>query len=106
MANEFDSMEEEDNITFRKLLTMVTDHKELIVTIAKEDEAATRRGLTRLKGRDNQKFKGSGLLVPDEVLSYDVIPIPDDEDNIKLHIKLGPRQGVKLLNIEIPDDKL
>lgn len=98
--------EEDDNFSFRRLMNLLYKSKELIITIAKEDEAATRKSLSALKGRDAQKFKKEGLETGDEVLTFTSVAVPGEPENIKLHIRLGPRQGVVVKKLELPDNEL
>lgn len=95
-----------DAMTYRQLLDTVTAHGEIIVTLAKDDVAACKRGLTVQKSRDKSKFTSAGLEADADVLRFYEIPIPDEKELIKLHIVRGSRKTVKIHSIQLPDNEL
>lgn len=102
---------DEENISFRRILNMLTDHKELIITVANQDVPSVKKGLTALKGRDTQKLKSAGIANNEEVLTYVSYPAKDERGvesmtQTSLHITLGPRKGVKIFDIKLPDPTL
>ena len=105
MSETIDVMDEDEDNTFsyRRLLEYITEKKELIVTIKEEDLVPLKKNLATLKSRDAAKLKNAGLEVGEDVLSYDTLSC-DVKDCVRVHIKLAPRRGVKLINVEIPDD--
>lgn len=98
--------DDEEVTPFRRILDLVMEQKEVILTIAPEDEAATRRGLTMQKARDVQKQKNANIIPGDEVLSYNSYPNKEDSSKIDLHVKLTPRKGVRVFSIKTPDDSI
>lgn len=105
MNNEIEMLEdEEDGYSFRRLLNILVEHKELIITINKDDEHAVKRNLTALKSRDASKLKSAGIEPGDEMLSYTSNPVTDDPDKIVLHVRLGPRKSVKIHDLKLPDN--
>lgn len=95
----------DDSFSYRRLLDYITEQKELIVTIQADDLIPLKRNLATLKSRDAAKLKSAGLQPADDVLSYDELPC-DKEECVRIHIKLGPRKGVKILKLELPDDTI
>ena len=66
--------EEEGSFSFRRLLTLLYEHREYIITILATDEQAVRKGLSQLKGRDASKLKKEGLDPGDDVLTFVSVP--------------------------------
>lgn len=107
---EFTDGDDED-ISFRRILNMLTEHKELIITVANQDVPSVKKGLTALKGRDTQKLKAANITSSEEVLTYNAYPAKDERGVesltlTSLHITLGPRKGVKVFDMKIPDSSL
>lgn len=94
---------DDNNFSFRRILDIVTEEKELIVTVREEDVVPMKRNLATLKSRDAAKLKLAGLEPGDEVLSYDTLPCTE-AGCTRIHIRLGPRKGIKIIKMEKPDD--
>jgi hypothetical protein len=106
MTQEFESLDEDDNnISFRRMLDSLMESKELIFTVMEEDIPAIKRNLTSLKGRDVQKLKSAFLTDGDEVLSY-VPGLKNKDGTVELRITLAPRKGVQVFGIKLPDNEL
>jgi len=106
---EFADEDNDDEWSYRRVLDLLMEKKELILTIHESAEKPLKRNLTALKSRDAAKLKASGLEAGDEVLGYTSYKTkPEDTGHgpgmIKLHITFGPRKTVKIHKLEIPDD--
>lgn len=113
MDTSLESLEGEDdnNMSFRKILDALMVDKELILTIRESDVPAVKRNLTSLKGRDVQKLKSAGIEPGDEVLSYASAAAKDTggvamRGMVDLRITLAPRKGVQVFGIKLPDPEL
>lgn len=111
MNTPFESLEGEDNnnMSFRRILDSLMETKELILTVKEDDVPAIKRNLTSLKGRDVQKLKSAGIEPGDDVLSYAPVAVAKGSlpaGAIKLRITLAPRKGVQVFGIELPDPDL
>ncbi len=109
MAIEFDDDDKDDEWSYRRVLDLLMEKKELILTIHEDSEKPLKRNLTALKSRDAAKLKDSGLQPGDEVLGYTSYKTKEGDEGhgpgmIKLHITFGPRKTVKIHKMEIPDD--
>ena len=96
----------EGSFSFRRLLSLLYEKREYIITILKEDEPAVRKGLSSLKGRDALKLKKEGLEPGEEVLGYFSQESKTHKGHVDLHITLGERKGVKVAALKLPDDEL
>lgn len=102
---------DDDNVSYRRLLNMLTEHKEIIITVDNSDVPSVKKGLTALKGRYTQKQKTAGIIASEEVLTYVSYPAKDERGvesltQSTLHITLGPRKGVKVYDLKLPDPSL
>ena len=109
---EFIDGDNDNEWSYRRVLDLLYERKELILTIDKNAEKPLKRNLTALKSRDSSKLKNSGLEAGDEVLSYVVYPATKESDpahdpnKIKIHITYGVRKTVTIHNLEVPDNEL
>ena len=113
MDTQFESLESEDdnNMSFRRILDSLMETKELILTVREADVPAIKRNLTSLKGRDVQKLKSAGLEPGEDVLSYASAQARDTggihvKGMVDLRITLAPRKGVQVFGIKLPDPEL
>lgn len=108
---DFVDEDQDDEWSYRRILDLVVERKELIITIGQDAEKPLKRNLTALKSRDAAKLKNAGLEPGDEVLSYTSYPATKEGDKdhdpnlIKLRIAYGPRKTVKIHNVEVPDNE-
>lgn len=92
-----------DGMTYRQILRMLEAQKELILTIPSHEEDDLKRGITRLRSRDNSKMKDAGLEVSEESLSYLTLPC-DLKGMTRIQIRISARKTIQVAKIEIPDD--
>jgi len=101
-------LQEEDEVTynFQELLDALTEHRDMILTIPRDQVMPLRSGLSVAKAKRNAKFKSSGLAISTDTISYVVYDdeTTKDTDNTKVRVKLGPRIGVNIKKLELPDD--
>jgi len=115
MANEMpidfvDDDPDDNEYSYRRVLDLLMEKKELILTIEEASAKPLKRNLTALKSRDAAKLKNAGLEVGDEVLGYTAYPTKEGDEGhgpnmIKLHITYGPRKTVKIHKLEVPDNE-
>lgn len=94
-----------EGMTYRQILRMLEDQKELIFTVAEEDVEDLKRGITRLRSRDNSKLKAAGLAVSEETVTYTELPCTQTGCK-RIQIRIGARKSVRVAKIEIPDDTI
>lgn len=97
--------EGDNSYSFRELMDMLIDKKDIILTIPTDQVAALKKGLSAIKGKDTRKLLDAGIKVGNEVLSFLAYPSANEGETC-VRIKLGARKSVTILNLEIPDDKL
>lgn len=94
-----------DGMTYRQILRMIENQKEIILTIPEHEEEDLKRGITRLRSRDNAKLKDAGLEVSEETLSYKQLPC-QEKGMTRLHITIASRKTIRVAKIELPDDSI
>ena len=110
IEEEDDFLEEDTSYNFRQLMDMLTESKDIILTIPSDQEDALRSGLIMRKSKDNKKAVRSGLLPLEEVLSFLSYPAKDKKTGeiilgqTCLRVKLAPKKSINILSIEIPDN--
>lgn len=91
-------------MTYRQILRMLEGQKELILTIPEDEVDDLKRGITRLRSRDNSKLKNAGLEVSEETLTY--LPLPCTIKGMsRIQIRISAKKTIRVAKIEIPDDK-
>lgn len=110
MPIDFVDDDDDNEYSYRRVLDLVVEKKEILITIHKDSEKPLKRNLTALKSRDAAKLKSAGLEPGDEVLGYNSYPTKEGDeghapDMIKLHITYGPRKTVKITKLEVPDNE-
>lgn len=96
---------EPNGMTYRQILRMVERQKELILTVADEDVDDLKRGVTRLRSRDNTKLKDAGLEISEETLSYTELPC-NIQGFRRIQMRLSAKRAIKVQSIELPDDTI
>lgn len=104
-------VEDEGVYNFRDMYDLVVQHKDVIFTIASADIQILRTGLAVRKNKDNTKLRNAGLAPESSTLSFNVYPTKDKDGKdstelVDVRVKLGPRKGVKILNVTVPDNEL
>ncbi len=107
MSDTTNFVEDDDgHMSYRQIMNMLVESKELILTVEKEAIPSLKRNLTALKSRDAAKIKNAGLEPADEVLSYTEIPIEGNDKDIRFHVRLGNRKSILVKKVEAADDTL
>ena len=107
-----DNFEEEDaSYSFRELMNLLFEKKDIIITVPTEELPALKKGLYSRKAADTQKLTKAGILASGDVLSFQTYQAVDDmgrkqEGATTVRIRLAQRKSVTILSIEIPDDTL
>jgi len=102
---------EELSYSYREIMDMLVDKRDIIITVPTSEVASLKKGLCTRKGKDVQKLSKAGLRAGNEVLSFLTYKPKDEkgdwiEDQTAVRIRLGARKSVTILNVEIPDDTL
>jgi hypothetical protein len=92
--------------TYPELLAMLQTHGEIILTISEMDVEALRAGLTVRKSKERAKLKAKGVPVDDAILEFVVYPSKKIRGAKDVHIKLAGRSGIRVLNMELPEDDI
>lgn len=100
-----------DHYSFRELMDLLIEKKEILLTIPKEQEQELRKGLSVRKNKDNAKMKAAGIMPDTNLLSFFSYTHTDengapDPDLINIRIKLGPKKSIQVLNIQLLDDSI
>lgn len=100
--------EDVDTYDFRQLYDTLIEHRDVILTIPEDQVEFLRKGLSVHKAKFNAKLKANGLVPSTDSVTYTVYKTKEDEDTPNTHVrmKLGPRNGITVLKMEIPDDSL
>lgn len=98
----------EDSYSFQQLMDALTENGDIILTIPRDQVESLRKGLSVVKAKRNAKLKSAGLAAPADVISYQVYDDKETEKtaDTKVRIKLGPRTGVHVKKLELPDDTI
>lgn len=108
----FQEFEEEgSSYSFRELMNLLTDKRDIILTIPTAEIPALKKGLYNRKAADTQKLTKAGILPSNEVLSFLTYPSVDEMGKERVgescvRIRLAARKSVTILSIEVPDDTL
>lgn len=107
-----DFSEEGLSYNFRELMDMLMEKRDLIITVPADQVEQLKKGLCARKSKDSYKLNKAGVKAGSEVLSFNTYPAVDpltkapSETDSCVRVKLGPRKGVTVLNIEVPDDEI
>jgi hypothetical protein len=84
------------------------ESRDIILTIPDDQVMILRKGLSVVKAKRNAKFKDAGIPPSTDIIQYTVYKTEEDEgtENSKVRMKLGPRTGINVIKMEIPDDSL
>lgn len=109
MLEEEAMMDEDSSYTFRQLMDLLLEKKEVIVTVPSSQVNILRKGLSMRKNKDNRIAEAKGLLKNEEVLSFTSYPAMDSDMRLianqsSVRIKLAPKKSVTILNVVVPDD--
>lgn len=100
---------DDSGMSFRQIMNMLVEKQEIILTINKDDVPLLKRRLTVMKSRDSSKLKNSGIEPGDGALSYIVLPPTDpdaDPNDVRIHIRLAPRNTIVVKKVEVADDNI
>lgn len=102
------SDEEDSTYNFQELLDALVENRDIILTVPKDQVEALRKGLSVVKAKRNAKLKGAGLAVSTDAITYNIYDDKEtkDTENTKVRIKLGPRVGINVIKMELPDEQL
>jgi len=105
----FTEDEEELSYSYREIMDMLVEKRDIIITIPTIELDALKKGLYTRKGKDVQKLSRAGIKPGNEVLSFLTYHPKDAEGNeimeeLCVRVRLGARKSVTVLKIEVPDD--
>ena len=103
--------EGDTSYNFRELMDMLTDKRDLIITVPNDQVETLKKGLYARKSKDIFKLNKAGVKAGTDILSFSTYAAKDASggeslDNTCVRVKLGARKGVTVLSIEIPDNEL
>lgn len=102
---------DDNSYNFRELMDMLTEKKDIIITVPHDQVEILKKGLYARKSKDIFKLNKAGVKASTDILNFSSYAAknPDGTDSTEatcVRVKLGARKGVTVLAIEIPDDTL
>lgn len=99
-----DDEDESTELSLADIYNRLLLHKELILTIPKDQEETLRKGLASVKSKQNTKLKDSGIQPDQAQLQYKTIQNEELPDAVDIHIVLSKRTAITVIKVQRPDE--